>query len=163
MTKIDYAYIYRYFSFLLSKREYSAFDLKNKIIHKYHPQTPTPEDLLLIDQVLTNLQSINFQKDSRYALVFLKTHLHRKSLSLLKQQLLSIHRISHEDIEDAISSLSEEHEIPSSFDQLSLLWEKKFNSLPFDPKEKNKQLRFFVSRGFSSSDVFKLWSSKSQT
>ena len=112
----------------LSRREYSRRELGEKL------RRLGSEDDAKVDEVLDYLEEKGYLSNERFAEQFLRAKASRYGQSRLRMELR--HR--------AIEGLAGSEE-----DRAWSVWEKRFSSYPEDQKEKAKQIRFLMSRGFS--------------
>ncbi|MBQ9562696.1 MAG: regulatory protein RecX [Lachnospiraceae bacterium] len=99
---------------------------------------------------LAYVMSYGYVDDASYADRYVYSHMDRESVRTLRQKLLQ-KGIDSELIEQAI-----EENAPDEEQLLRRLIEKKTHGeIPRDPKEKQKLIRFLLSRGFSYASVGK--------
>lgn len=132
---------------LLAKREYSAADLKSKLLD-------AGGDSSAVEQLIGELSHSHYQSDERMAGMLVRQNI-RKGRGMARiQQDLKKHQI---DPELAQQELQEVNWLQQAMD----LRVKRFGQeLPDDPKEKNRQLRFLQYRGFSLDICFKAISAR---
>jgi len=141
---------------LLSRREYSRHELAQKLL-RLQGQTDDipPADLEeQITQVLNDFEAQGWLSDERYAEALVRRRSQRYGLRRVTDEL----RRAGID-PSTISSLS--HELSSSeFDRAQALWVRKFGEISSDQKERAKQYRFLVSKGFNPELVNRLISGR---
>ncbi len=116
----------------------------------------------ILRTVLSKLVQVQAVDDARYCFSFLRGRVQRGGLKKAKQELKQ-KGASTDLIEAAVCALEEEGLIPEEKSILEELWERKFSSkVPVEEKEKNKQLRFFLGKGFSFSQILALWKRSKQ-
>jgi regulatory protein len=128
---------------LLSGREHSRFELERKL----RPHETEPGHL---DQVLDDLQSKGFINEDRV----IESVLHRRSAKLgvaRIQQELQNKGLDPERSSQALAQLKD-----SELSRAAQIWQKKFDSVSTDPKERARQARFLLSRGFATEVVRKI-------
>ena len=127
----------------LSRREYSREELKAKLCRRLGPdESPDAVDAVLdtLEQkgYLSNLrfaEQLVRQKSARYGAFRLKAELRRKG-------------VPEDDIREALRTVE-----VSSSERAYAVWSRKFSCLPDGEKEKARQVRFLLARGFSYSDI----------
>ncbi len=127
---------------LLAKREYSAADLKNKLLD-------AGADAADVEPLMQELSQSHYQSDERMAGMLVRQNI-RKGRGMARiQQDLKKHQI---DLELAEQELDGVDWLQQAID----LRVKKFGQqLPDEPKEKQRQVRFLQYRGFSLDICFK--------
>jgi regulatory protein len=133
----------RAFSYL-ARRDYSRLELRGKL-SPYWQETDESLDTLLDD-----LTERGYLSDARAATQFL----HAKRSRLGTQRIT--HELRHKGIaEELIQEVLPELKA-TEFETAQAVWQRKFGTLPQDDKEKAKQMRFMLSRGFSFTTIFKI-------
>ena len=123
---------------MLTRREHSQFELREKL-------TELGAESFVIDTILDELTTQNWQNDRRFTEVFIR-YSARKGQGLLniRQELKQRGITDKEMVEDLLA----EHDW---FDLAQQTRSKKFGEeLPTERKEQARQLRFLQYRGFSS-------------
>jgi len=141
---------------LLSRREYSRHELAQKLQRmKSSVDDQLPTDLNeQITQVLDDFESRGWLSDERYAQALVRRRSQRYGLRRVADEL---QRAGID--QNMISSLS--HELSSSeFERAQALWARKFGEISSDQKERAKQYRFLVSKGFNPELVSRLISGR---
>lgn len=125
---------------LLSQREHSRLELHRKL--QRHTES---EDE--VHSVLDELTQLGWLSEER----FIESLVHRKGTRLgvnrLKQEL-SQHGVSSDASAEALRALQ-----VNEYDRACEVWRKRFGTPPSDPKEEARQMRFLLTRGFSSDVV----------
>lgn len=128
----------------LSQREYSRQELLQKL---------TPHETLEgeLERVLNELELKDFLNEKRHA----------QSIALRKESKLGVRRIHAEMKQkgvptDVAESVLEELKT-TELARATALWLKKFGTLPLNQKEADQQMRFMMTRGFSSSLLKKIY------
>lgn len=134
---------------LLAKREYSAADLKEKLL-------AVGADAAEVELLLEELSHSHYQSDARMAGMLVRQNM-RKGRGMARiQQDLKKHQIDPELAEHELQDIN-------WLQQAIALRIKKFGrDLPGDPKEKNRQLRFLQYRGFDLDICFKALSTPAE-
>jgi len=122
---------------LLSGREHSRFELEQKL--KRFEQAPGT-----LERALDELQAKGFINEQRV----IESVLHGRAAKLgsarIKQELQG-KGLDRQAVSAALADLqASEHE------RAQEIWRKKFGALPTDAQAAAKQMRFLMSRGFSS-------------
>ena len=128
----------------LSQREYSRQELLQKL-------TPYETQEGELECVLNELELKDFLNEKRHA----------QSIALRKESRLGVRRIHAEMKQkgvptDVAESVLEELKT-TELARATALWLKKFGTLPLNQKEADQQMRFMMTRGFSSSLLKKIY------
>ena len=128
---------------LLSQREHSRLELERKLsAHETEPGT--------LAKALDELQARGFISEERV----IESVIHRRSTKLgtarLKQELQA-KGLSGEAVTEALEQLRS-----TELERAREVWARKFGESATDPKEKARQIRFMVSRGFAAELVRKI-------
>ena len=125
---------------ILSRQEVSRLGLKRKLA----PHAESEEEL---EQVLAEFAERGWQSDTRYA----EAYIHSKSSRYGNIRLK--HSLAQQGIDEETGREflpDRETELQTAIDVLR----KKFKQAPQDIKEKQKQLRFMMYRGFESDTAY---------
>lgn len=146
MSKQAYSYLVK----LLSSRDYSEHKLREKLREKKYPANE-------IDDALNEIKSRGFLREEAYAEARIKAFMSKGySINYIKQKL---HQEKVEVTEDQIHGVFEEHR-ETEIEQIKRLLAKKLRNIPEDReeayKEKQKALRFALSKGHNPGSVFKI-------
>lgn len=128
----------KYLVWLVSRMEYSAADLRKKLISKEFP-------IEEVDAAMAFAQLHGFQSDERFVVSKTRNAASRQGNYRLKQKLAQ-KGISSELSQAQIDTLAPEEERV-----LGIL--RRFEGLPLDQKLREKIYRFLASRGFSSRPI----------
>lgn len=128
---------------LLSQREHSRLELERKLAaHETEPGQ--------LAQALDELQKRGFISESRVV----ESVIHRRAAKLgtarVKQELQA-KGLSPEAMTDALEELRS-----TELDRAREVWARKFGETTTDPKERARQIRFLISRGFAAEVVRKI-------
>lgn len=135
----------------LAQREYSRIELEKKLI-AHTPTSPRVEISLLLD----SLEQRGLLSDQRVV----------EQVIQIRRRKFGNQRIAHELkqkgideqlINDALPDLKET-ELAAAYD----IWKKKFKTSPMNIKERGKQMRFLMSRGFSMAVINQVFSLSDQ-
>lgn len=128
----------------LSRRDYSYSELYNKL-KKYST------DLDAIKSVVDEMVNHKYLNEESFVENFIYSKSKKYGSVKIKQLLQS--KVSNQDL---INELYQEAEI-DEFAVARQIWERKFNhEIATTPKDRAKQIRFMLSRGFSLDLIFKL-------
>ena len=141
MNEDFFSSIYNQALDVISRREHSEKEIKNKLLKKF-------DNAELIDEVISKLIKNNLINDVRYAQMYVLVR-KRKGFGPKKIQFELISR----GINDSISSLVIKEE-GSWKEAARKAFNKKFkNGTSQDFKERNKQKSFLQNRGFSFEEI----------
>ena len=128
----------------LSRREHSRQELRKKLL-------PYAESDIQLDELMTKLEAQSWLSDERFA----ESLVRRKSERY--GSLKIIDELKQQGIEgDSLIEIKERLKITDATRAWEL-WQRKFDSfVTKDPKEKSKQMRYLVSKGFPLSVVIKI-------
>lgn len=132
--------IYPYAIMLLSRREHSKAELKQKLVRRFGA-----EALLTIEETLARLAQENYQSDERFTESFITSRLQRGyGLNRIKLELRQ-KGIDQEGINHMTknNSIQEQEHI-----QLERMWRKKFNTQPKTSQERYQQQCHLAKKGF---------------
>ncbi len=128
---------------LLSQREHSRSELERKL-------TPHAEEPGELAKALDELQARDFINEGRV----IESVVHRRAAKLgatrIKQELTS-KGLSGDAVTQALAGLRE-----TEYSRALAIWRKKFDRPAADPKERAKQVRFLLTRGFNADVVRKI-------
>lgn len=133
----------RTFAFL-ARREYSRAELRAKL--SPHSQEGD-EDL---DVLLDELTERGYLSDERAAAQFVHAKQARYGARRISQSL------RQKGIDDALIQAVLPELKANELDIARAVWQRKFPAPPQDDKERARQIRFLLARGFSPDTVFKL-------
>jgi regulatory protein len=125
---------------LLALREHTRTELEQKLAR----HDPDPEELRL---ALDDLQAKGFISEARVVESVLHTRASRLGAQRVRRELQQ-KGVSGEAIADAMDRLRETEE-----DRARKVWRKKFGAPATDAKERAKQIRFLMARGFAAEVV----------
>jgi regulatory protein len=128
---------------LLSQREHSRAELERKLAaHEEEPGT--------LARALDELQARGFISEDRVV----ESVMHRRAGKLGTariQQELAAKGVSAESMTEALEQLRS-----TELERAREVWSRKFDAPASEPKERARQIRFLLSRGFSSEVVRKI-------
>lgn len=128
----------------LSRREHSRQELRKKLL-------PYAESDIELDELMAKLEAQSWLSDERFA----ESLVRRKSERY--GSLKIVEELKQQGIEgDSLIEIKERLKVSDAMRAWEL-WQRKFDSsITKDPKEKSKQMRYLVSKGFPLSVVIKI-------
>jgi regulatory protein len=127
----------------LARREYSRVELRAKLL----PHVQPDED---VEWVLDELERRNWLSDERAALQWVNAKRCRFGTQHITHELRR-KGIAESLIDAALPALKE-----SELETVREVWRRKFGVPPPDEKEKARQIRFLLSRGFALNLIFRV-------
>ena len=128
---------------LLSQREHSRAELERKLAA--HEEVPGE-----LAQALDELQARDFINDGRVIESVINHRAGKLGAARLKQELAA-KGLGGEAVAQALAALKD-----TELERAREVWHKKFGELAQDPRERAKQVRFLLTRGFAAEVVSKL-------
>ena len=129
---------------LLARRDYSRAELAQRLRGR---GLPTAD----IEATLDDFERLGYLSDARYAQALVAQragHLGQRAIA----RDLRERGIAADDAKEALSPLAERDELADA----TALWQRRFGHPPADEREKARQVRFLVSRGFSAATAFRV-------
>jgi regulatory protein len=124
----------------LARREYSRAELRRKLL--------APEvDAAALDAVLDDLEAKQFLSDRRYAEVLARSKGGRYGVATLSRTL------SQQGVGPEVAAAALEPLRHSERERALDIWRRRFGEPPADLKERARQHRFLLSRGFDGATV----------
>lgn len=145
MTCLDYFY------YLLSRREYSAYELTKKAQEKKFEQSE-------ITQTLEELQSKDYQSDTRVVESMIAYYQGKYGKAMIKRKCRE--KGIAADLFDQIWQVQTEDQETENLDNLKAKVMRKYkidNFLSIEPKTKSKLWNYLQYRGFNPSHVLAQW------
>ena len=140
---------------LLTTREHSREELTRKLAqakarrarNEARAPAPAKDD---ISRLIDDLVAQGWQSDDRYAEAIVRRLTGQASRRFIEDKLAQT-GIKKDVAQLALEALEQdENEVAKA------LWERRFGNVPSDDKERQKQIRFLLSRGFHLGDAFKI-------
>jgi regulatory protein len=140
---------------LLTTREHSREELMRKLAQakarraRNEAKAPPPakDD---ISRLIDDLVVQGWQSDERYAEAIVRRLTGQASRRFIEDKLAQT-GIKKDVAQLALEGLEQdEHEVATA------LWERRYGNVPTDDKERQRQIRFLLSRGFHLGDAFKI-------
>lgn len=128
---------------LLSQREHSRTELERKLA--VHETTPGK-----LAKALDELQACDFINEGRVIESVINHRSGKLGTARLKQELAA-KGLGGEAVAQALAALKD-----SELERAREVWQKKFGEPAQDPRERAKQARFLLTRGFAAEVVSKL-------
>lgn len=127
---------------ILSRREHSTFELRQKLQRKSHDETE-------IDTALQQLAEDNLLSDERFVESFVHSRRERGS----GPRKIAV-ELAQKGVSDTLISRYLDERSPLWIDRASDVRARKFgDALPADYKEKARQMRFLQQRGFTTEQI----------
>ena len=140
---------------LLTTREHSREELMRKLAqakvrrarNEARAPAPAKDD---ISRLIDDLVAQGWQSDDRYAEAIVRRLTGQASRRFIEDKLAQT-GIKKDVAQLALEALQQdENEVAKA------LWERRFGNVPSDDKERQRQIRFLLSRGFHLGDAFKI-------
>ena len=130
----------------LARRDYSKKDLSRKLKRNLRDGETKEE----ADAVLERLESAGYLSDERYAEHRARTRSGSLGNARIRREL-AMNGVSREHIDRALDMIEEPEEL-----RAYRVWKRRYDELPTDRKERDRQIRYLLYRGFSMSSVSKV-------
>lgn len=127
----------------LSRREYSRLELKRKL-------APHAGDEHEVESLLEDFSARGWLSEARFADQIVHARRSKYGAQRIVQELKE-KGVSADAVAAILPELRE-----GELETARAVWEKKFGVLPQDARERAKQMRFLMSRGFGSGVIGKL-------
>ncbi|HVE50832.1 MAG TPA: regulatory protein RecX [Casimicrobiaceae bacterium] len=128
----------------LGRREYARSELRSKLV-------ATGGEPSEVDRLLDELERAGYLSDQRCASVLVR----KKVAGYSKRAIafaLKEKGVASAVAQDALASIAALDEVATA----RALWERKFGEAPKDNRDKARQLRFLLSRGYSGAIAFEV-------
>jgi regulatory protein len=125
----------------LARRDWSREALRTRLLAAAGNEDASPGQ---VDALLDDFAARGWLSDARYAEAIVRSRQSRNGKTAIARRLKQA-GISDEDSAIALSSIDSEQEFQAAL----MLWRRKFGAPPAGEKEKVRQVRFLVSRGYS--------------
>lgn len=127
----------------LSRREYSRLELKRKL-------APHVEDEHEVESLLDDFAAHGWLSEARFTEQIVHARRGKYGAQRIVQELKE-KGVSADAVAAILPELRE-----SELETARAVWMKKFGALPQDARERGKQMRFLMSRGFGSGIIGKV-------
>jgi regulatory protein len=140
---------------LLTTREHSREELLRKLAQakarrtRQDAQTPAPEKDE-IERVVDDLAAQGWQSDDRYAEAIVRRLTGQAARRYIEDKM------AQAGIKKDVAKLAMESLEQDETEVATALWTRRFGDAPADDKERQRQIRFLLSRGFHLGDAFKI-------
>jgi regulatory protein len=129
---------------MLARRDYGRTELAQRLARR---GVAADE----IESVLDEMAALGFLSDARYAESLVRQKQGRYAKRAIAHTLKE-RGLDRDTAEAALSTL----ETTDETEEALALWRKRFGVPPQDERERNRQLRFLLSRGYSTTVAFKV-------
>jgi regulatory protein len=123
---------------LLARRDYSRAELAQRLGARGFPP-------IEIDAALDDFERLGYLSDARYAQTLVAQRVGRLGKRAIAQKLQQ-RGIASDTAKDALAMLAERDELADA----TALWQGRFGQAPVDERDKARQIRFLVSRGYGA-------------
>lgn len=130
----------------LSRREYARKELKKKLMFGVNSEEREAKSAE-VDEVLDKLESLGYLSDARFAQAKVRFRASQMGNAKIRRELRQL-GVAEEDIATAFEEIAEPEEV-----RAYRVWARRFSELPTDRKERERQIRYLLYRGFSMSAV----------
>ncbi len=137
---------------LLSRREYSRKELASKLLQlvRRDEEELTVDIEEQIEAVLNDFEARAWLSDERFAQALVRRRSERYGVRRVADEL------ERAGIETGLISQLTGELKESEYDRAKALWTRKFGQIPTEQKERARQYRFLISKGFSPELVAKV-------
>jgi regulatory protein len=129
---------------MLGRRDYSRLELATRLRARGLPADE-------IATMLDDFERLGYLSDERYANALVAKRVGRVGMRQIERDL-QVKGIGGDTAKEALSGLAGRDELADAL----ALWQRRFGQAPIDEREKARQVRFLVSRGFSASIAFRV-------
>ncbi len=127
--------------YIIERRDKTKFELRKKLIESGYPDS-------IIDLTIEFLEKYDYLNDLRYGISYVKSNMHSKSIRQMEYQL----RAKGLD-RDTINNIFNDINIESREVIRKVLVSRRFDFENASYEEKNKQLKYLLSKGFNYDDI----------
>jgi regulatory protein len=129
---------------MLARREYARADLAERL-------TSRGADATEVTRVLDELEQLGYLSDARFAQMLVTQKAGRYGKRAIAHALTQ-RRVASPAAQTALDTLKNVDEVADA----GALWERRFGSPPKDERERARQIRFLIARGYSLSIALKV-------
>jgi regulatory protein len=129
---------------LLARRDYSRAELAQRLVRRGVTAAE-------VEPLLDEFEQLGYLSDARYAGALVRQREGRLARRAIARDLRD-KGIGADAARDALSSLGARDELADA----TALWVRRFGTAPADEREKARQVRFLLSRGYSASIAFRV-------
>jgi regulatory protein len=129
---------------MLARREYARAELADRLVSRGAPAGE-------VTRVLDELEALGYLSDARYAQMLVTQKAGRYGKRAIAHAL-SQRRVAAPAAQTALAALTDIDEVAEA----SALWRRRFGQAPADERERARQVRFLMARGYSVAVAFKV-------
>jgi regulatory protein len=129
---------------MLARREYARAELAERL-------TSRGADAIEVTRVLDELEQLGYLSDARFAQMLVTQKAGRYGKRAIAHALTQ-RRVASPAAQTALDTLKNVDEVADA----GALWERRFGSPPKDERERARQIRFLIARGYSLSIALKV-------
>jgi regulatory protein len=129
---------------LLARREYARAELGERLIARGAERVD-------VERVLDELERGGYLSDARFAQALVAQKAGRYGKRAIAHELRQ-KRVASSAAQEALAALAHTDELAEAI----ALWERRFGVAPKDPREKARQVRFLMARGYGMSVALKV-------
>ena len=129
---------------MLARREYARAELGERLMHR-------GADAAEVTRVLDELEQLGYLSDVRFAQMLVTQRAGRYGKRAIAHALTQ-RRVASPAAQTALDALKNVDELADA----SALWERRFGSLPRDERERARQIRFLIARGYNLAIALKV-------
>jgi regulatory protein len=129
---------------MLARREYSRVELSHRLLQRGSERAE-------VERVLAELEQLGYLSDARFA----NAVVHQKAGRYAKRAIahaLKEKGVAKPEAQAALGALDHVDELAEA----TVLWRRRFGAAPRDDREKARQVRFLLSRGYTAGVAFKV-------
>ena len=141
----------------LAKREYTVFELREKLMLYVEAHAYVSVDADCIETMLSRLQAERLLSDERYAEAYVRSYGERYGV------LEIVRRLQEKGVSRALIERCREQLEATALSSAYRLWQKRFTALPADGKERQRQFAYLARRGFAFETIYHLFDMLSQS
>ncbi|MFU0841883.1 MAG: Regulatory protein RecX [Burkholderia sp.] len=126
----------------LARREHSKKELREKLLRKLGEEREGE-----IDEALERLEKLGYLSDERFAEGRARVRAASMGDARIKRELI-MSGVSPEKAKAALDTIGESEEV-----RAWRVWRRRFSALPADRRERDRQVRYLLYRGFSMNSI----------
>jgi len=129
---------------MLARREYARAELRERLAHR-------GADAAEVTRVLDELEQLGYLSDARFAQMLVTQKAGRYGKRAIANALTR-RRVASPAAQTALDALKNVDEVADA----SALWERRFGSQPRDERDRARQIRFLIARGYNLAIALKV-------
>lgn len=129
---------------MLARREYGRHELVERLVARGCERDA-------VERAVAELEGVGLVSDARYAEAVVASRTGRMSRRAIARELKET-GVDAEAAAAALAPLADRDEV----EEATALWRRRYGTAPADEREKVRQLRFLLSRGYSTSVAFRV-------